>query len=137
LTYQFKAFVDLQYFLKQFCCFSLIKLHIVQGVNNVQICLIPAFSSYTIKLGRCHPNVCTAETGSQLLTATSYKQNTTALPNFYRLLSVNNHTFLLQLHSPSSRLFDLFRRRVHLSRSKMRSAGRDVEPLSARLRGKG
>jgi hypothetical protein len=26
----------------------------------------------TTKLGRCHPNVCTAETGSQLLTATSY-----------------------------------------------------------------
>jgi hypothetical protein len=72
LTYQFKAFVDLQYFLKQFCCLSLIKLHLVQGVNNVQICLIPAFSSFTTKLGRCHPNVCTAETGSQLLTATSY-----------------------------------------------------------------
>jgi hypothetical protein len=66
LTCQFKAFVDMQYFLKQFCCLSLIKLHIVQGVNNVQKCLITAFSSLTTKLGRCHPNVCTAETGSQL-----------------------------------------------------------------------
>jgi hypothetical protein len=72
LTCQFNAFVDMQYFLKQFCCLSLIKLHIVQGVNNVQKCLITAFSSLTTKLGRCHPNVCTAETGSQLLTATSY-----------------------------------------------------------------
>jgi hypothetical protein len=72
-TCQFKAFVDMQYFLKQFCCLSLIKLHIVQGVNNVQKCLITAFSSLTTKLGRCHPNVCTAETGSQLLTATSYR----------------------------------------------------------------
>jgi hypothetical protein len=72
LTCQFKAFVEMQYFLKQFCCLSLIKLHIVQGVNNVQKCLITAFSSLTTKLGRCHPNVCTAETGSQLLTATSY-----------------------------------------------------------------
>jgi hypothetical protein len=62
----------MQYFLKQFCCLSLIKLHTVQGVNNVQKCLITAFSSLTTKLGRCHPNVCTAETGSQLLTATSY-----------------------------------------------------------------
>jgi hypothetical protein len=44
----------------------------VQGVNNVQKCLFTAFSSLTTKLGRCHPNVCTAETGSQLLTATSY-----------------------------------------------------------------
>jgi hypothetical protein len=44
----------------------------VQGVNNVQKCLITGFSSLTTKLGRCHPNVCTAETGSQLLTATSY-----------------------------------------------------------------
>jgi hypothetical protein len=44
----------------------------MQGVNNVQICLIPAFLSFTTKLGRCHPNVCTTETGSQLLTATSY-----------------------------------------------------------------
>jgi hypothetical protein len=69
---QFKAFVDMQYFLKQLCCLSLIKLHIVQGVNNVQKCLITAFSSLTTKLGRCHPNVCTAETGSQLLTVTSY-----------------------------------------------------------------
>jgi hypothetical protein len=32
----------------------------VQGVNNVQICLIPAFSSLTTKLGRWHPNFCTA-----------------------------------------------------------------------------
>jgi hypothetical protein len=62
----------MQYFLKQFCCLSLIKLHIVQVVNNVQICLITAFSSLTTRLGRCHPNICTAETGSQLLTATSY-----------------------------------------------------------------
>jgi hypothetical protein len=45
----------------------------VQGVNNVQKCLITAFSSLTTKLGRCHPNVCTAESGSQLLTATSYR----------------------------------------------------------------
>ena len=73
LTCQFKAFVDMQYFLKPFCCLSLIKLHMVQGVNNVQKCLITAFSLSTTKLGRCHPNVCTAETGSQLLTATSYK----------------------------------------------------------------
>jgi hypothetical protein len=36
LTCQYKAFLDMQYFLKQFCCLSLIKLHIVQGVNNVQ-----------------------------------------------------------------------------------------------------
>jgi hypothetical protein len=35
LTCQFKAFVDLKYFLIQFCCLSLIKLHIVQDVNNV------------------------------------------------------------------------------------------------------
>jgi hypothetical protein len=28
----------------------------------------------TTKLGRCHSNVCTAETGSQLLTATSYSK---------------------------------------------------------------
>jgi hypothetical protein len=74
LTCQFKAFVDLQYFLIQLCCLSLIKLHIVQEVNNVQICLIPAFSSLTTRLGRCDPNVCTAETGSQLLTATSYRR---------------------------------------------------------------
>jgi hypothetical protein len=40
LTSQFKAFVDMQYFFKQFCCLSLIKLHMVQGVNNVQKCLI-------------------------------------------------------------------------------------------------
>jgi hypothetical protein len=62
----------MQYFLKQLCGLSLIKLHIVQGVNNVQKCLFTAFSSLTTKLGTCHPNVCTAETGSQLLTATSY-----------------------------------------------------------------
>jgi hypothetical protein len=74
-TCQFKAFVDMQYFLKQFCCLSLIKLHMVQGVNNVQKCLITAFLSLTTKLGRCHPNVCTAETGSQLLTATSYRDS--------------------------------------------------------------
>jgi hypothetical protein len=37
----------MQYFFKQFCCLSLIKLHIVQGVNNVQKCLITAFSSLT------------------------------------------------------------------------------------------
>jgi hypothetical protein len=61
----------MQYFLKQFCCLSLIKLHIVQGVNNVQKCFFTAFSSLTTKLGTCRPNVCTAETGSQLLTATS------------------------------------------------------------------
>jgi hypothetical protein len=71
LTCQFEAFVDMQYFLKQLCRLSLIKLHIVQGVKNA---LITAFSSLTTKLGRCHPNVCTAETGSQLLTATSYTQ---------------------------------------------------------------
>jgi hypothetical protein len=74
LTCQFKAFVDMQYFLKQFCCLSLIELHMVQGVNNAQKCLITAFSSLTTKLGRCHPNVCTDETGSQLLTATSYSR---------------------------------------------------------------
>jgi hypothetical protein len=28
----------------------------------------------TTKLGTCHPNICTAETGSQLLTATSYSR---------------------------------------------------------------
>jgi hypothetical protein len=50
LTCQFKAFVDMQYFLKQFCCLSLIKLHIVQGVNNVQKCLITAF--YQVQQGR-------------------------------------------------------------------------------------
>jgi hypothetical protein len=44
----------------------------VQGVNNVQKCLITAFSSLTTKLGRCQPYICTAETGSELLTATSY-----------------------------------------------------------------
>jgi hypothetical protein len=63
----------MQYFLKQFCCLSRIKLHMVQGVKSAQKCLITAFSSLTTKLGRCHPNVCTAETGSQLLTATSYR----------------------------------------------------------------
>jgi hypothetical protein len=73
LTCQFKAFLDMQYFLKQFCSLSLIKLHIVHGVNNVQKCLFTAFSSLTTKLGTCHPNVCTAENGSQLLTATSYR----------------------------------------------------------------
>jgi hypothetical protein len=31
----------------------------------------PTCSSLTTKMGRCHPNVCTAETGSQLLTATA------------------------------------------------------------------
>jgi hypothetical protein len=30
------------------------------------------FPSFPTKLGRCYPNVCTAETGSQLLTATPY-----------------------------------------------------------------
>jgi hypothetical protein len=74
LTCQFKAFVDMQYILNQFCCLSLIKLHVVQGVNNVQNCLIPAFLSLTTKLGRCHPNVCTAETGGQLLTAFYYSK---------------------------------------------------------------
>jgi hypothetical protein len=71
LTSQFKAFVDMQYCLKQFCCLSLIKLHMVQRGNNAQKCLITAFSSLTTKLGRRHPNVCTAEAGSELLTATS------------------------------------------------------------------
>jgi hypothetical protein len=62
----------MQYFFKQFCCLSLFKLHMVQGVNNAQKCLVTAFSSLTTKLGRRHPNVCTPEAGSQLLTATSY-----------------------------------------------------------------
>jgi hypothetical protein len=30
------------------------------------------FPSFPTKLGRCYPDVCTAETGCQLLTATSY-----------------------------------------------------------------
>jgi hypothetical protein len=80
----------MQYFLKQFCCLSLIKLHTVQGVNNVQKCLITAFSSLTTKLGRCHPNVCTAETGSQLLTATSYWQLVPIIYNVYLLQKYRN-----------------------------------------------
>jgi hypothetical protein len=37
------------------------------------------FPSFPTKLCRCHPNVCTAKTGSQLLTATPYTEPLTSL----------------------------------------------------------
>jgi hypothetical protein len=90
----------MQYFLKQFCCLSLIKLHMVQGVNNVQKCLITTFSSLTTKLGRCHPNVCTAETRSQLLTATSYRSCTIFLWFFV----ITQHAVKYCANSPVARI---------------------------------
>jgi hypothetical protein len=42
----------------------------VQGVNNVLICLIQVFKSLTTKLDRDIQMFASAETGSQLMTAT-------------------------------------------------------------------
>jgi hypothetical protein len=44
----------------------------VQGINLYLNMPYQGVSILPTKMGKCHPNVCTAETGSQLLTATAY-----------------------------------------------------------------
>jgi hypothetical protein len=78
----------------------------VQGVNNVQICLIPAFSSLTTKLGRWHPNVCTAETGSQLLTATARVLYAVEEENVVKSILVR-YSSITALHTLLTKLSDL------------------------------
>jgi hypothetical protein len=55
---------------KNYCAVIFSLSYIVQRVNNVLICIIPVFTSLTTKLDRTIPMFASAETGSQLLTAT-------------------------------------------------------------------
>jgi hypothetical protein len=76
LRCHFKAFGDrpLQYLKKILCCHFLMELHWAR-VNNVVICLIQVFTPLTTKLDRAIPMFASAETGSQLMTATPYSQH--------------------------------------------------------------
>jgi hypothetical protein len=55
---------------KNYCPVIFALTCIVRGVNNVLICPIPVFTSLNTKLNRAIPMLASAETGSQLLTAT-------------------------------------------------------------------
>jgi hypothetical protein len=57
---------------KKYCPVIFALTCIVRGVNNVLICPIPVFTSLTTKLDRAIPMFASAETRSQLLTATPY-----------------------------------------------------------------